>query len=92
MNKRTCLVTGKTEDPSRLLRFTISDGALLFDDPSYNPGSRTRVGAKVKKNPGRGGYVLNDPKIIKKLPHIKGKIQYYLKVKNVEIEPIEDSR
>lgn len=87
MSIRTCLVTSKKEEPKKLLRFTIREGKLVFDDEIvFSPDSSgVRTGKKTKKNPGRGGYVMNDPEILKKLPHMRGKIQYYLKVKNLKI-------
>lgn len=72
---RTCLVTGKRLPPEQLKRFTIKDGELTFDIPP------DKEGCKGVKNPGRGGYVTNDTKIIAKLPKLTGKIRHYLRVK-----------
>ena len=51
MAKRTCIITGKTDDSSNLLRFVISpDGSLVPD--------------LAEKLPGRGAYVVPKPEYI----------------------------
>lgn len=69
---RTSIVTGKKKEQSEFLRFTVQDGVLVFDE-------------KVK-NEGRGGYVENNEKLIKRLPKLSRKIRYMLKVREVEIK------
>jgi predicted RNA-binding protein YlxR (DUF448 family) len=62
---RTCLVTGKKLPADEMQRFTIIDQQIVFDE--------------AKKNPGRGGYVLNDESVMAKLPKLKKKIQHFMK-------------
>lgn len=63
---RTSLVTGKKYEQTELLRFTLQNDEIVFDE-------------KIK-NPGRGGYVENDPELIEKLksPKLKGKVRHFL--------------
>lgn len=69
---RTCLVTGKKADPSAFFRFTLTpEGRVRFDD--------------LKKNPGRGGYVIKNKEALQKLPRLSKKISHFLK-KNVTID------
>ena len=75
MNLRTCIVTNKKYTSRALLRFTVQDGVLLFDEYISTKN-------KFLKNIGRGGYVFRDEKLIMKLPKMKGKINYKLKIKN----------
>lgn len=78
--ERTCLVTKTKAHPSALLRFTVQNESLVFDE--------------AVKAPGRGGYIIKDKTVLEKLPKLAGKIAYFLKVKKVEIsqEEIEKVR
>ncbi len=69
MPTRTSLITGKKYEQNELLRFTLQNGEILFDE-------------KIK-NPGRGGYVENTPNLIEKIksPKLKGKVQHFLRKK-----------
>ena len=49
-----------------LLRFTVQDRVLVFDQET--------------KQPGRGGYVVKDISAVKKLSSLKKKVGYFLKV------------
>ncbi|NCP67634.1 YlxR family protein [bacterium] len=69
--ERTCLVTKTKAHPSALLRFTVQNGQLVFDE--------------TFKASGRGGYVLKDKVALEKLPKLAGKIAYFLKKKKVEV-------
>ncbi len=69
---RTSIVTGQKKEQSEFLRFTIQGGLLVFDGDV--------------KNKGRGGYVEKDEKLIQKLPKLKGKIKYRLRVKSVKFK------
>ena len=52
MAKRTCIITGESDDSSNLLRFVISpDGSLIPD--------------LAEKMPGRGAYIISRPKYLK---------------------------
>jgi len=70
MNMRTCLVTGQKHPIEALLRFTIQSNTLVFDGKT--------------KNPGRGGYVLPEQK--EKLPHLKKKIEHFLRANSIVFE------
>ena len=76
--ERTCLVTKAKAHTTALLRFTVKNGQLMFDD--------------VVKAPGRGGYVVKDVSVLEKLPKLAGKIAYFLKVKKVEVSANEIER
>ncbi|MCF7906133.1 DUF448 domain-containing protein [Candidatus Gracilibacteria bacterium] len=69
---RTCLVTGEKKEQKEFLRFTMQKGVIVFDEK--------------KKNPGRGGYVVNDSEVIEKLKSKKlyGKVCHFLKGKRIE--------
>lgn len=62
---RTCLVTGQKLEQSCMCRFTIVKGGIVFDEDT--------------KNSGRGGYVVNEPQAIEKLPKLKKKIAHFMK-------------
>ena len=66
---RTSIVTGRKYEQSELLRFTLKDGQVVFD--------------QGKKAPGRGGYVENDSKLIEvvKSGKLDKKIAYLLRKK-----------
>ena len=68
---RTCLVTKSKAHQSDLLRFTIQDRVLVFDQD--------------KKTQKRGGYVIPQPEAIRKLSKLSSKIAYFLKEPQVEI-------
>ena len=76
--ERTCLVTKTKASPAKLLRFTVVEGQLVFDEKH--------------KAPGRGGYVLKSAEAIAKLPKLAGKIAYFLKAKKVEVNEAELER
>ena len=76
--ERTCLVTKAKAPATALLRFTVQNGVLVFDENS--------------KNPGRGGYVIKEISALEKLPKLSGKIAYFLKVKSVKVEADEIER
>ncbi len=63
--ERTCLVTKQKLPVSELLRFTVQEKVLVFDQET--------------KRPGRGGYVVKDSLAVIKLPLLKKKIKYFLK-------------
>lgn len=69
--ERTCLVTKQKASPAALFRFTVQAGQLVFD-------------TDVKQS-GRGGYVVKSLEALEKLPNLKGKLAYFLKVKKIEI-------
>ncbi len=78
--ERTCLVTKQKASPEALFRFTVHNGQLVFDTDT--------------KQPGRGGYVVKSVEALEKLPKLKSKIAYFLKVKKIEIsaDEIEKAR
>lgn len=69
---RTSIITGKKCDANEFWRLTIQNGFLVFDE-------------KIK-NSGRGTYIEKDLGFIKKLPKLKGKIEYLLKKKDFIID------
>lgn len=74
MSVRTCLVTGKKENPKNLFRFTVQNGVLIFDK-SFR-----------KKHPGKGGYVIKSEQALEKLKFLSKKVAYFLKEERVLIE------
>jgi len=80
---RTCLVTGQALEQDQLLRFTVQDGAIVFDPNAYftsnSPEESVMIGSTVGQ--GRSGYVIKDQKALKKIPHMKGKINHFMKCK-----------
>jgi len=55
---RTCLVTGQKKEQKDLLRFTLQEGEVVFDEGK-------------KKNAGRGGYVFPNEENKERLKKIK---------------------
>ena len=93
---RTCLVTGQRLDQSKLLRFTIREGEIVFDPNEYFSDNEKSLGASLEEKmnwsisksieEGRGGYVIKDLKAIGKLFHLKGKIAHFMKCKVKKLE------